>query len=94
MTSLAEVGLAITHVPLPAFDNEFGTQRKAGSKDDRIKWDAHYLALIHGEWYMGTFSETWYGWNFDAWGTSGIQLDLIEDLYEIDLTPLTSVTRR
>jgi hypothetical protein len=80
--------LPVTHVELAPFDNKAGSQRKAGSKDDRIEPDAHYLALIDGKWFLGQFSEVWYGWNFDDWGTSGIQLDLIEDLYKVDLTKL------
>lgn len=69
----------ITHVPLAPFDNP-RTQRRS-SKDDRIDPDAQYLAKIYGTWYLGSFSEQWYGWNFDNWGTSGMQLDSIEDLY-------------
>jgi hypothetical protein len=80
--------LPITHVPLAPFDTVAGVQRKAGSKDSRITAEGHYLARIFGEWYMGQFSEQWYGWSFQDWGTSGIQLDAIEDLYEIDLTSL------
>jgi hypothetical protein len=63
-------------------------QRRAGSKDDRISSEKSYLALIHGGWYLGKFEEQWYGWNFHPWGFSGIQLDLIEDLYEIDMGAL------
>lgn len=62
-------------------------QRRAGSKDDRIKPERNYLAKCNGEWRLGQFEEQWYGWNF--WdGGSGHQLDGIEDLYEIDLERL------
>jgi hypothetical protein len=63
-------------------------QRRAGSKDDRISADKTYFAKIHGRWYFGRFSTQHFGWNFDDWGTSGLQLDSIEDLYEVDLSAL------
>lgn len=72
---------SFTHIPLAPFDNSIGTQRTSGSKDDRIVEGAQYLAKIHNKWYLGTFSEQWYGWSFNGWGYTGIQLDLIEDLY-------------
>jgi len=34
-----------------------------------------YLVKIDGKFFLGKFSRQWYGWNFDDWGTSGIQLD-------------------
>lgn len=54
------------------------------AKNDNINNDATYLVQIHGRWHMGGFSEQWYGWNFQNWGTSGIQLDLIDKVYEVD----------
>lgn len=63
-------------------------QRSSGSKDERISKDKTYFAKIFGHWYFGRFSEQWYGWSFNNWGTSGIQLDSIEDLYEVDISSL------
>jgi hypothetical protein len=95
--------LPTTHIPLSPFDsptrwncctkgecdgNHAPVQRSAGSKDDRIRAGQTYFARIHGEWFFGTFSEQWYGWSFNDWGTSGIQLDCIEDLYAVDVSPL------
>jgi len=34
-----------------------------------------YLVKIDSEFHAGRFSKQWYGWNFDNWGESGIQLD-------------------
>jgi hypothetical protein len=76
--------LRVTHLPLAPFDSPSKVQRKS-SRDDRISPDAYYLALIYGTWHLGHFSSQHYGWSFDNWGTSGIQLDSIQDLYEIDL---------
>ena len=93
----APTTLPLIHIPLDPFDSPTRwkdpsvtrfVQRKAGSKDARIKQDARYFAKIHGSWFFGTFSKQWYGWSFDDWGESGIQLDSIEDLYEVDLSGL------
>jgi len=40
-----------------------------------IREDGEYLACLDDGWYAGQFSRQWYGWNFDNWGTSGIQLN-------------------
>jgi hypothetical protein len=46
-----------------------------------------YLVKIYGSWYAGSFSMQWYGWNFDNWGTSGIQLSpYITEVYLIEET--------
>lgn len=61
-------------------------QRSSGSKDKRISAKKHYLANIDGDYIIGQFSEQWYGWNF-SWPVSamvGVQLDMIEELYEIE----------
>lgn len=63
-------------------------QRSSGSQDDRILTGQTYFAKIHGNWFLGTFSKQWYGWSFNNWGRSGMQLNLIEDLYEVDLSVL------
>ena len=81
----ASACLPIRRIPLAPFDNSTKTQRKAGSKDDRIDPQKHYLAMIYGEWYLGKFHREWYGWSFDGWVNNSYQLDSIEDLYEVDL---------
>ncbi len=90
--------LPLIHIPLAPFDSPTEwkdptvtrfVQRKAGSHDERINSQRHYLAKVHGRWHLGMFTKVWYGWNFSEWGTSGIQLDSIEDLYEVDLTVLS-----
>ena len=53
-------------------------QKKGGhglSWHPDIRTETPYLALLSGQFYAGKFSEQWYGWNFDGWGTSGAQLD-------------------
>lgn len=80
--------LRVKHIALAPFDNSMGNQRLSGSKDNLVSAEKHYLAKIWDEWYLGQFSEQWYGWSFNDWGESGCQLDIIQDLYEIDLSPL------
>ena len=37
-----------------------------------------FLALIDGQFFAGTFSRQWYGWNFEGWtpnSIAGLQFD-------------------
>jgi hypothetical protein len=52
-----------------------------------------YRVRIDGKWYEGSFSKQWFGWQFDNYGNSGIQLNLIEEVYEI-VRPKTGRPRR
>ena len=79
--------LPVVHVPLDPFPP--GRIQRPSSKDPRIRPDARYLALSRREWMLGQFEEEWFGWVFaPAAGAYRVQLDLISDLYEIDLAPL------
>jgi hypothetical protein len=44
-----------------------------------------YRVRIERQWYEGTFSKRWFGWQFDDYGPSGIQLNLIDEVYEMAL---------
>ena len=44
-------------------------------KSPNINEDSTYIVKIYGKWYLGQFSMQWYGWSFDDWGTSGVQLN-------------------
>lgn len=69
-------------IPLEPFLE--GKVQRPSSKDDRFNEDSSYLVKIWDQWHAGQFSEQWYGWSFDNWGTSGMQLDSIEGpIYEI-----------
>lgn len=46
-----------------------------------------YLAYVSGDWYLGRFHKEWYGWNFDGWGGTGIQLDALDKVYEVGKMP-------
>ena len=45
--------------------------KRDGSKHPHIRKGVSYLVKIYGHLYAGTFSEQWYGWSFNNWGTSG-----------------------
>ena len=72
--------LQFEELPLEPFNNESGTQR-ASCQDDRIDSQRSYMVQIGGGLYFGQFSKQWYGWNFNDWGCSGYQLDMIERLW-------------
>ena len=54
-------------------------------RHDQVNADTIYLALIYGQWCLGSFSLQWYGWSFNNWGGAGIQLNGIQILYATDL---------
>ncbi len=69
-------------IPLEPFAK--GRVQRESSEDDRFNEDSQYLVNIDGWWYAGQFSKVWYGWSFDNWGASGLQLNSIEGpIYEI-----------
>lgn len=75
--------MRLTEIPLDKFPK--GRSQRKSSEDDRINSADSYLVKIGKGWYAGRFSKQWYGWNFDNWGCSGIQLDSIEGpLYRIE----------
>jgi hypothetical protein len=60
------------------------TLSKDSCKNDDIKSNIKYLAIIYGHMHIGTCSKQWYGWNFGPWVNGvGVQLDGIDSIYEI-----------
>lgn len=57
--------------------------QRRDSWDDRIDPDKWYLACNDGCYAAGYFSEQHYGWSFSGFYDAGIQLDMIEKLWEI-----------
>jgi hypothetical protein len=55
----------------------------ASSTSSLIDSRKRYRVRIEDRWYEGTFSRQWFGWRFDDYGTSGIQLNLIDEVFEI-----------
>ena len=56
-----------------------GTSSESSHIDSRKR----YRVRIHGRWYEGCFSKQWFGWMFEDYGSSGLQLNLIDEVYEI-----------
>lgn len=56
-----------------------------GSSSESSRIDGHkkYRVKIHGSWHEGSFSKQWFGWRFDGYGPSGLQLNLVEQVFEI-----------
>ena len=55
----------------------------SSSESGRIDSRKRYRVKIDGAWYEGSFSKQWFGWRFDGFGKAGIQLNLIDAVYEI-----------
>jgi len=58
----------------------------ASSQSGHINARRRYRVKIDGEWYEGQFSRQWFGWQFDGY-QNGIQLNLIDEVFEIVQTP-------
>ena len=56
-----------------------GTSCQSGEIDSRKR----YKVKIDDQWYQGRFTKEWFGWNFDDYGTSGMQLNLLDAVFEI-----------
>jgi CheY-like chemotaxis protein len=56
-----------------------------GSSSESAKISSHhkYRVRIGKNWYEGAFSKRWFGWNFDGIEPSGMQLNLIDEVYEL-----------
>ena len=57
------------------------------SESSHISPRKRYRVQIEGKWYEGFFSKQWFGWRFDGYGASGIQLNMVDQVYEIGSPP-------
>ena len=53
------------------------------SQSSDIQSRKRYRVKIEDEWYEGQFSRQWFGWQFDGY-RNGIQLNLIDEVFEIE----------
>ena len=53
------------------------------SESSEISSIRRYRVRIDGQWYEGSFRKEWFGWKFEGEGSSGVQLNLIDEVYEI-----------
>lgn len=53
------------------------------TNDAIVPYEVEYLIKVHGRWRAGTFDRQWYGLNFVNYGSEGIELEAIDEVYEI-----------
>lgn len=53
------------------------------SQSSEINPKKRYRVRVESRWYEGSFSKQWFGWQFDDYGNSGIQLNMIDEVFEI-----------
>ena len=56
-----------------------------GSSSESSHISAHrkYRVRIGPRWYEGSFSKRWFGWLFVEFGDTGMQLNLIDEVFEV-----------
>src|SRR5688572_10439266 len=59
----------------------------SSSESPHIAAQRRYRVRIDRDWYEGGFTKRWFGWNFEAFGSSGMQLNLIDEVFELPRTP-------
>lgn len=57
------------------------------SESSHINPRRKYRVRIEDRWLEGSFTKRWFGWCFEGVGDSGVQLNLIDQVYEIVETP-------
>jgi len=60
----------------------------SSSESPNISAQRRYRVRIDRGWYEGIFTKKWFGWNFEAFGPSGMQLNLIDEVFELPRPPL------
>ena len=64
------------------------------SESSHLSPRKNYRVKIQGQWYEGRFSKEWFGWKFDNYGSAGMQLNLIDEVFEIQVPPPGRPPRR
>ena len=73
----------IAKIPPPA---EAGLKRivvGSSSESGHISAQRKYRVRIGPRWYEGRFSKRWFGWLFEDFGDTGLQLNLIDEVFEV-----------
>lgn len=55
----------------------------SNTNDVIVPFETQYLVHVCGRWRAGTFDQQWYGLNFTNYGSGGIELEAIDEVYEI-----------
>jgi len=58
----------------------------SSSETSSISAQRKYRVRIGREWLEGVFTKRWFGWNFEPFGASGMQLNLIDEVFELPQT--------
>jgi len=68
----------------PAAENDL-KRIVVGSSSESTQISAHrkYRVRIDSRWYEGSFSKRWFGWLFVDFGDTGMQLNLIDEVFEL-----------
>lgn len=82
-TPPTDYALPLRKIDLTQMTRKPGSTGLCDHPDIKVGPEYHYYCDIFGGWFLGHFSEQWYGKNFEGWGTSGIQLDHIIEVYEV-----------
>jgi CheY-like chemotaxis protein len=55
----------------------------SSSESSHINAQREYKVRIGPRWYEGRFSKRWFGWLFENYGDTGMQLNLIDEVFEV-----------
>jgi CheY-like chemotaxis protein len=55
----------------------------SSSESPHIRSQKKYRVRIGNKWFEGAFSKRWFGWLFDDFGDTGMQLNLIDEVFEL-----------
>jgi len=55
----------------------------SNTNDAIVPFDTQYLVRVCGRWRAGTFAQQRYGLSFVNYGSDGIELEAIDEVYEI-----------
>jgi hypothetical protein len=55
----------------------------SNTNDAIVPFDTQYLVRVCGRWRAGTFAQQWHGLTFVNYGSGGIELEAIDEVYEI-----------
>jgi hypothetical protein len=63
------------------------------SESSHIHPRKRYRVRIDSTWYEGNFSKQWFGWRFDGCGEPGVQLNMVDQVFEIQEAPPKKVRK-
>lgn len=55
----------------------------SSSENTEIRSQRRYRVRIGSDWHEGSFTKYWFGWKFEGGGSDGLQLNLIDEVFEI-----------